>query len=116
MKLKRDRLKMPFLGAMICSSCGARAQGPAEVAGWRALDANGMLRYYACPDCHPADDEAESVWKGWFIEKVALLFEMNRQKPFERLVWWRELGPGRAMQYPLEAHYSEAERTKDESR
>lgn len=95
------RLAMPFTGVMICSRCGVQSRGPAFCGGWRAIDAESRLRYYACPRCRPADDAPTTVWQQWYVAVVGELFEMNNRRSINKLKIWRELGDGRVSSHDL---------------
>ena len=93
------KLPVPFIGQMRCISCGKEAHGPEYAGGWRAIDGDGH-RYYACPDCHPADSDRVEKWQEFYALAGLWLFNQNHQRPMKKLVFWREVN-GQAKKMPL---------------
>src|SRR5262249_40743045 len=88
---KMAKLPVPFIGPMVCSNCGVHTSGPEYAGGWRAIDADGRLRYYACPDCLPVDTDSVDTWRNFYIAVGQWLFKENHQRPMKRLTFWREV-------------------------
>ena len=83
-------LPLPFFGQIRCSICDILVQGPEFAGGWRAVDADFHVRFYACRGCCPDEEANPLVWRDFYIRIAEHLHLLNHRKPLKRLVIWRE--------------------------